>query len=117
MGPQSFAKNYPTAYEAMDPPAWKQTLKDVPVSLAGMALGYGIGRTIADHVAGGLAQGARPSWLKYMPQIAAGVSSAAAFGQSRVRGILKARRDEARLQEERKLTSEYEKLRAARGVK
>lgn len=84
----------PTEVEAMDGPAWRQTLKDLPVTVLSTALGYGIGKTMADVAMKHLStQATMPSWMRFAPHVVGAVSSIAA---ARTRGILKERRDAAR---------------------
>lgn len=85
------------AVETMDGPAWRQTMKDFPIAVLGTALGYGIGKTIAEVVSRHLAPGVpAPGWVKFAPQAMAGVSALSSIAAARTRGILKDRRDAAR---------------------
>lgn len=80
--------------ESMDGPAWRQTLKDFPVTVLASALGYGVGKTMADIAVRHLStQSTMPAWAKFAPHVIGAVSSVAA---ARTRGILKDRRDSAR---------------------
>jgi len=82
--------------EGMTPAKWKQTLKDVPLSIVAGGLGYGIGRTltelIGEHIA---ATGNKPAWLKAVPAGVAFLSTATAMTGSHLREGLKRRREEA----------------------
>lgn len=81
--------------ETMSPAKWKQTAKDVPLSILAGGLGYGIGRTLAEVIGDRVATGGRPAWMKAVPAVMAGVSMAGAYAASRSRDGLKRRREEA----------------------
>ena len=78
-------------HESMDRAAWKRTIKDLPISILGAALGYGVGRTAVEL----MGKSQHPS-LKYAPMAAGLVSAALPVVQGRLRGALKERRDAAR---------------------
>lgn len=82
--------------EALDGPAWRQTLKDFPVAVLATGVGYGLGKTLAEVAKHRASSGSMPGWAKYVPQTMAAVSMVGALASSRARGILKDRREEAR---------------------
>jgi hypothetical protein len=84
------------ASETMSPAGWKQTFKDVPLSILAGGLGYGIGKTLAEMIGERAAAGGqRPGWLKAVPLGLAATSAAGAFAASRAREGLKKRREAA----------------------
>lgn len=87
-------------YEAMTPASWKQTAKDVPIAILASGLGYGLGATashyLGEHLGKSIeASGKRPAWLRYTPMAMSAISGLGALGQSRVRELLRARREQA----------------------
>lgn len=108
--------------ESMDTPSWRQAAKDLPISIAASALGFGVAKTLIDHIGNHTAEGKRlgaaaPAWLRYIPPAVAAINGFATnMAAPRVRGLMKERRDAARLQHERGLTAEVERLRAQRAA-
>jgi hypothetical protein len=92
--------------ETMTKEKWKQTFKDVPISILAGGLGYGIGRTLAEVIgektvnkimteSGGMPNAAvRPKWVKAMPLVMAALTAGGAYAGSRLRETLKKRREE-----------------------
>jgi hypothetical protein len=79
-------------YESMDRPAWAQTLKDVPLSIVAMGIGYGVGATAVEMYA----KKNMPATLKYGPVALSAAAAAAPLLQNKLRTILKERREAAR---------------------
>lgn len=84
--------------EAMDGPAWRQTLKDFPAVVLASGVGYGIGAELARQVKNRIAQGGTaPAWVKFVPPAIAAVGTVSSLAGSRLRGKLKERREQASL--------------------
>lgn len=82
--------------ETMTPGKWKQTFKDVPLSILAGGAGWGIGHTLATVIGENIAKGGtRPGWLKAVPIASGMLSMAGAYAGSRAREGLKKRREEA----------------------
>lgn len=82
--------------ETMSSAKWKQTLKDVPLSILAGGLGYGIGRTLTEVIGESIAKGGtRPGWAKALPVAAGALSMAGALAARRAQEGLKKRREEA----------------------
>lgn len=93
-------------YEVMTAPKWRQTLKDVPVSIVAMGLGYGIGKTVTEAVGERVARKAQqtgqvPGWVGKVPVATAVLSGAAAYGTAQWREHLKDRRNAAQVRANR----------------
>lgn len=83
--------------EVMDAPAWKQTVKDLPVAVLAGAIGYGVSRTALELYGNHLMRtGQKFPLAKATPQIVAALTAGLSIAQARQRGILKDRRDQAR---------------------
>ncbi len=108
-------------YEAMDGPAWKQTIRDVPVAVLASGIGYGIGKTVADYMAPRVLAGKAPALMRALPTIAAGASFATSMAASRLQGVLKERRDlarrEAAINDVEKLEKHLAELKQRHGLK
>jgi hypothetical protein len=86
--------------EALDAPAWRQTLKDFPVAVLATGIGYGLGKTVTDIAKSRIATGsAVPKWLQYTPQTVAVLSAVSSVAAARARGVLRDRREAARREE------------------
>lgn len=90
-------------FEAMDGPGLKQTLKDLPVVIAAQGIAWGLGKTIADHIAENAARNTMagtpaPGWVKHLPAAASIASGVGAYALGRVRQGMFDRREEARRQ-------------------
>lgn len=89
----------PEQSEGMSKSTWKQTLLDLPVVVAGTALGYGVGRVAAEELgaraAKQTASGMPPAWLKHVPMGAAAASTALGYALSRSTAKMRERRAEA----------------------
>lgn len=82
--------------ETMSPAKWKQTLKDVPLSVLAGGVGWGIGHTLAQMIGENIARtGTRPGWTKAIPIATGALSMAGAYAAGRAREGLKQRREEA----------------------
>ena len=76
--------------ERMDRDRWKQTAKDLPIAILGAGLGYGVGKTVGQHLK------QNPSRLtKALPAALAIGGAAATFGTQKLRRHMRERRDEA----------------------
>ena len=86
-------------YEEMDDAKWKQTAKDLPLVIAGSALGYGVGKTLAEEIgrraAKEMAGGNPPLWIRHLPLAAQTASSIGAYAFGRSREGLRMRREAA----------------------
>jgi len=90
----------PHSYEEMTKAKWIQTAKDVPVVLAGSALGYGLGRTAGEYLVPKMFQSAEAqSKLKgALPWVAAGASGLGSYIALVQHRMLKERREAAEAQ-------------------
>lgn len=91
--------------ETMTREKWKQTFKDVPISILAGGVGYGIGRTLAEVIGektvgkimveggGTLNATMRPGWVKAIPFVTAALTAGGAYAGSRLREGLKKRRE------------------------
>ncbi len=95
-GPPPSNAAQPGDFETMTRAKWKQTLKDVPLSILAMGVGFGVGKTIADVAGERLARsGSQPGWLKAVPMGLAAAGGASVFARTMVRDRLRARREAA----------------------
>lgn len=94
--PQRKTKKAEAEPETMSKAKWKQTLIDVPLSIAAGGIGYGIGRTLAEVIGERVAiTGMKPGWLRAMPYVAGGASMLGTLAANQVRTGLRKRREEA----------------------
>jgi hypothetical protein len=80
-------------YEGRTRPRWAQTLKDVPLSIGAMGLGYGVGRLAAEAAINQVSQ--NPQAMAHMPNVVGVVGGLTGLGLTGLRSFLKHRRDEA----------------------
>lgn len=84
-------------FEALDRPGLEQTLKDLPITIIGSALGYAVGNAAARHVLQRYGAPGAPEWVRHVPK-AVGAAQAIAVPvlQAKINQILKQRRAAAR---------------------
>ena len=86
----------PGEAERMSKSKWKQTLRDVPVVVAGTGIGYALGRVgaeeLGEYAAKHTDNGKPPGWLKHVPAAGAMASSLGAYALGRSSAKLKERR-------------------------
>lgn len=93
----------PRRIEALDGPGMRQTLRDLPLSIAGSTLGYMIGHHIAKKLLDQHDVPGAPAWIKQVPR-AIGILNAvgAPLAQAKINDILRRRRAERRAVEAKK---------------
>lgn len=82
-------------FAGMTPTAWKQTAKDMPFVIGAGAVGWGVGKTIADAVASRHAGPMVTQGAQYAPMIGNIIGMAASYTAGRMRAELQQRRNEA----------------------
>jgi len=82
-------------FAGMTPEAWKQTAKDMPFVIGAGAVGWGVGKTIADAVASRHAGPVMTQGAQYAPMIGNIIGMAASYTAGRMRAELQQRRNEA----------------------
>lgn len=85
----------PEDADVMTPAKWKQTLRDMPVVIGAGAVGWGVGRTLADVVAERYAGPTATSGAKYAPLLGNILSASAGYAAGRMQSELRKRRDAA----------------------
>lgn len=87
----------PEDVEVMDRPGFEQTLKDLPITIIGGAIGYAVGNAATRAVLQRYGSPNAPDWVRHVPRA---VGAAQAIGvpliQSKINQILKQRRAAAR---------------------
>ena len=87
----------PEDVEVLDAPGFEQTLKDLPITILGGALGYAVGNAAARHVLKRYGAPGAPGWVNQVPRaVGAAQAIAVPLLQSRINQILKQRRAAAR---------------------
>lgn len=87
----------PHEYEEMNRAKWIQTAKDIPVVLAGTALGYGLGRTGAEYLAPRIftTPESQQRLIQAMPLVSAGASTLGSYLAMMQYRMLQQRREQA----------------------
>lgn len=113
----------PRQYEAMESGKWKRTLIDMPLVMGSTALGWTIGKTIADYASEAAARrGARvpAGAAQYVPLAAGLLSSTAAYALGRSHDYMRERRFDAahqhKLEEEKKRQKRFKAMEDRMGV-
>lgn len=96
-------------YEEMNTPRWKQVAKDAPAVVLGSAVGYGIGKVIAEELGERAArqamqQGAHPNWIRAVPPVAMASATLGTLASLHLHHKLKQRRDAADAEAQAKKT-------------
>jgi len=97
MTPTTKAVGTTEEFEVLDRPGLEQTLKDLPVTILGSALGYAVGQAATRRVLQRYGTPGAPDWMRHVPTaVGAAQAIAVPLLQSKINQILKQRRAAAR---------------------